>query len=165
MTCTLLPPHIAGQTSYVAGVAAANCAGSYVFGASTGDGQLTTKPSEWVSGVPVKRPTVPASTAAMISASLLRTVAATAARTAGWSKGTYLAAQYHRLAARRGTKRAAVAVGHTILVIVYRLLSEGDVYWDLGERYCDERDRKAVERRLVARLEGHGSTVSLDPAA
>ena len=95
----------------------------------------------------------------------LRSALIEAARAAGRSKGTYLAAQYHRLAARRGTKRAAVAVGHTILLIVYRLLSEGDVYRDLGERYFDERDRHAVERRLVARLEGLGYKVSLDPAA
>ena len=95
----------------------------------------------------------------------LRSALIEAARAAGRSKGTYLAAQYHRLAARRGTKRAAVAVGHTILLIVYRLLSEGDVYRDLGDRYFDERDRHAVERRLVARLEGLGYKVSLDPAA
>ena len=95
----------------------------------------------------------------------LRSALIEAARAAGRSKGTYLAAQYHRLAARRGTKRAAVAVGHTILLIVYRLLSDGDVYHDLGERYFDERDRHAVERRLVARLEGLGYTVSLNPAA
>ena len=88
-----------------------------------------------------------------------------AARAAGRSKGTYLAAQYHRLAARRGSKRAAVAVGHTILLIIYRLLSQGDVYHDHGDRYFDERDRHAVERRLVARLEGLGYKVSLDPAA
>jgi len=84
---------------------------------------------------------------------------------AGRSKQTYLSAQYHRLAARRGTKRAAVAVGHTILVIVYHLLSEDEVYCDLGDRYFDERDHQAVERRLVARLEGLGYTVSLQPAA
>jgi transposase len=95
----------------------------------------------------------------------LRSTLIEAARAAGRSKGTYLAAQYHRLAARRGTKRAAVAVGHTILVIAYRLLSEGDVYRDLGDRYFDERDRHTVERRLVARLEGLGYTVSLAPAA
>ena len=88
-----------------------------------------------------------------------------AARAAGRSKGTYLAAQYHRLAARRGTKRAAVGVGHTILLIVYRLLSEGDVYHDLGDRYFDERDRHTVGRRLVARLENLGYKVSLNPAA
>jgi hypothetical protein len=58
----------------------------------------------------------------------LRSTLIEAARAAGRSNGTYLAAQYYRLAARRGTKRAAVAVGHTILGVVYRLLSEGDVY-------------------------------------
>jgi transposase len=95
----------------------------------------------------------------------LRSALIEAARAAGRSKGTYLAAQYHRLAARRGTKRAAVAVGHTILLIVHHLLSEGDVYHDLGERYFDERDRHALERRMIARLEGLGYTVSLSPAA
>ena len=95
----------------------------------------------------------------------LRSALIEAARAAGRSKGTYLAAQYHRLAARRGTKRAAVAVGHTILLIAYRLLREDDVYHDLGDRYFDERDRHAVERRLVARLEGLGYKVALEPAA
>jgi transposase len=95
----------------------------------------------------------------------LRSMLIEAARAAGRSKRTYLSAQYHRLAARRGTKRAAVAVGHTILVIAHRLLSKGEVYRDLGERYFDERDRHTVERRLVARLEGLGYTVSLNPAA
>jgi hypothetical protein len=95
----------------------------------------------------------------------LRSALIEAARAAGRSKGIYLAAQYHRLAARRGTKRAAVAVGHTILVISYHLLSERDVYRDLGEHYFDQRDRQAVERRLVARLQGLGYTVLLDPAA
>jgi transposase len=95
----------------------------------------------------------------------LRSALIEAARAAGRSKGTYLAAQYHRLAARRGTKRGAVAVGHTILLIVHRLLSEGDVYRDLGDRSFDERDRHAVEHRLVARLEGLGYRVALEPAA
>jgi len=95
----------------------------------------------------------------------LRSALIEAARAAGRSRGTYLAAQYHRLAARRGTKRAVVAVGHTILLIVHRLLSESDIYRDLGERYFDERDRHAVERRLVARLEGLGYQVALEPAA
>jgi transposase len=95
----------------------------------------------------------------------LRSALTEAARAAGRSKRTYLAAQYHRLAARRGRKRATVAVGHTILVIAYHLLREGGGYRDLGERYFDERDRQAVERRLVGRLEGLGYKLSLEPAA
>ncbi|MGZ3639603.1 MAG: IS110 family transposase, partial [Ktedonobacterales bacterium] len=75
-----------------------------------------------------------------------------------------LAAQFHRLAARRGAKRAAVAVAHSVLVIVYVLLTrQQDQYRDLGSQYFDERDRQAVQRRLVRRLEALGYTVSLEP--
>lgn len=59
----------------------------------------------------------------------------------------------------------AVAVGHSILVITYHLLADQSVYRDLGVRYFDERDRQAVERRLVQRLAGLGYKVSLEPAA
>ncbi|MBI4498300.1 MAG: IS110 family transposase [Chloroflexi bacterium] len=79
------------------------------------------------------------------------------------SKGTYLAAQCRRLAARRGKQKAAMAVGHSILVIVYHLLAYGEVYSDLGANYFDERDRQMVERRLVRRLEGLGIQVELKP--
>jgi transposase len=93
----------------------------------------------------------------------LRALLVQAAHAAARTRGTYLAAQYRRLAARRGKARAAIAVGHTILVIAYHLLSEGTTYRDLGANYFDERERQAVERRLVHRLEGLGYTVSLAP--
>jgi transposase len=93
----------------------------------------------------------------------LRALLVQAAHAAARKKGTYLAAQYRRLAARRGTSRAAIAVGHSILVIAYHLLRRGTVYRDLGPNYFDERDRAAVERRLVRRLESLGYTVSLQP--
>ena len=86
-----------------------------------------------------------------------------AAQAAAKTKGTYLAAQYRRLAARRGKHKAAVAVAHTILVIAYHLLKDGHGYEDLGGNYFDERDRQFVERRLVRRLEGLGYRVSLEP--
>ena len=95
----------------------------------------------------------------------LRTVLVEAAHAAGHTKHTYLGAQFRRLAARRGKKRAAVAVGHTILVIVYHLLTEGTIYHDLGPHYFDERARQATERRLVRRLEALGYKVALEPAA
>jgi transposase len=98
----------------------------------------------------------------------LRTLLVEAAQAAGRTKGTYLGAQYRRLAARRGKKRAAVAVGHSILVIIYHLLTEGREYEDLGAQFFDERDRQRVERRLVRRLEALGYDVTLatrDPAA
>jgi hypothetical protein len=89
-----------------------------------------------------------------------------AARAAGRTRDTYLSAQYRRPARRRGRKRAAVAVGHSILVIACHVLERGCGYQELGGNYFDERDRRAVERRLVRRLEGPGYKVTLDqPAA
>ena len=95
----------------------------------------------------------------------LRRALVEAAQAAGRSRRTYLGAQFRRLAARRGKKQAAVAVGHTILTIVYHLLTAGTVYQELGPQYFDERDRQRVERRLVHRLEALGYTVALEPAA
>ena len=95
----------------------------------------------------------------------LRAALIEAAHAAARSKGTYLAAQYRRLAARRGAKKSAVAVGHSILISVYHLLRDAEPYHDLGGHYFDERDRQAVERRLVRRLEALGHKVILEPAA
>ncbi len=93
----------------------------------------------------------------------LRAALVEAAKAAGRSKKTYLGAQYRRLKARRGAKRAAVAVAHSILVIIYHILTKHEPYHDLGVTYFDERDRQAVERRLVKRLQGFGYAVSLQP--
>jgi len=93
----------------------------------------------------------------------LRAALVEAAKAAGRSKKTYLGAQYRRIAARRGAKRAAVAVAHSILVIVYHILTKHEPYHDLGVTYFDERDRQAVERRLVKRLQALGYDVSLRP--
>jgi transposase len=95
----------------------------------------------------------------------VRRVLVQGAHAAGRTKDTYLGAQYRRLSARRGKKRAAVAVGHTILVIVYYLLTRGTVYADLGPAHFDQRDREGVRRRLVGRLEKLGYTVTTEPAA
>jgi transposase len=92
----------------------------------------------------------------------LRETLVEVARPAGKTK-TYLGALYHRLAARRGSKRAAVAVAHTILVIAYHLLTRKQMYQDLGFNYHDEIDRRAVQRRLVRRLEALGLEVSVQP--
>jgi transposase len=95
----------------------------------------------------------------------LRTALVEAGQAAARTKETYLAAQYRRLAARRGAKRAAVAVAHSLLVMVYALLTQPTRYHELGGHYFDERDRQAVERRLVHRLEALGYTVSLAPTS
>ncbi len=78
---------------------------------------------------------------------------------------TYLATQYRRIAARRGKKRALIALGHTILVIIYYLLTRRVPYRDLGPLHSDERDRHRVEQRLVRRLERLGYVVNLQRAA
>jgi transposase len=95
----------------------------------------------------------------------LRATLVEAAQAARRKKDTYLAAPFRRVAARRGTKKAAVAVGHSILVIVYHLLRDGTIYQDLGSTYFDRRGQAALERRLVKRLEALGHTVTLAPAA
>jgi transposase len=93
----------------------------------------------------------------------LRQLLIEAAHGAAHTKQTYLGALYRRLAARRGTKKALVAVGHAILVITYHVLTRREPYQDLGANYFDERDRQAVERRLVRRLEQLGYEVRLKP--
>lgn len=85
---------------------------------------------------------------------------------AGRTKDTYLAAQYHQIRGRRGPQRAAVAVGHSILVIAWHLLSTGEPYNDLGGDYFDKRRNSAArQHRLVTQLEALGHKVTLEPAA
>ncbi len=92
----------------------------------------------------------------------LRSALVEAALAASKTKGTYLSSQYHRLAARRGKKKAVVAVAHTILVIAYQLIQKRVPYEELGGLYFDERDRDALERRLVDRLEKLGNKVTIE---
>ena len=76
---------------------------------------------------------------------------------------TYLGAQYHRLARRRGKKKAIVAVAHSLLVIAYHILKEGTVYRELGHDYFDKRDTVRLQRRLITRLESLGLRVTVEP--
>jgi len=85
-----------------------------------------------------------------------------AAHGAAHTKNRYLSSQYHRLAARRGKKKAQVAVGHSILVIAYHLLTRKQPYSDLGANYFDERDRQAVTKRCLNRLQKLGFKVTLE---
>ena len=93
----------------------------------------------------------------------LKTALVQAAQAAARTRDTYLAAQCTRLTARRGRKKAIVAVAHSILVIVYRLLERGEDYCDQGANYFDQRQPQAVTRKLVGRLEQMGFDVSLQP--
>ncbi len=95
----------------------------------------------------------------------LRTALVEAAQAAARKRDSYLSAQYRRLAARRGKKKAIVALGHSLLIMAYHVLKRRVDFQDLGPTYFDERDRTNVERRLVRRLERLGYKVALEPAA
>ncbi len=94
----------------------------------------------------------------------LRAALIEAAHAAGRKTDCFLAAQYHRLARRRGKKRAAVAVAHSILVIAYHLVTRGTSFQELGGAYFSERDRQAHERRLVRELQQRGYRVTPPPS-
>jgi transposase len=81
----------------------------------------------------------------------LRQVLVEAAHVAAKTTGTYLAAQYRRIAARRGKKRARMALGHTILIIVYEVLARKQPYQDLGTAYVDQLAQHRVQQPLVHR--------------
>jgi len=80
-------------------------------------------------------------------------------------KNNYLSALYRRLAVRRGSKRATIAVAHKLLVIAYYILRDGTCYSDLGADYFDRLNPEGLRRRLTKRLEGLGFKVTVEPAA
>ncbi|NCF69635.1 MAG: IS110 family transposase [Chloroflexi bacterium] len=94
----------------------------------------------------------------------LKAMLVQAAHTVARSKDNYLSAQFRRIARRRGKKRAAVAVAHSILVIAYHLLRDGTEYIELGGDYFDKLNKQQIERGLVKRLEQLGHKVILEPA-
>jgi transposase len=91
-----------------------------------------------------------------------KTMLVQAGHAAGKTK-TYLGAQYRRLSKGRGIKRAAVAVGHSILVIYYHMLTTSQPYQEKGEDYFAHHDQQEKERRLVKQLERLGYDVNLTP--
>jgi transposase len=98
----------------------------------------------------------------------LREALVQAAQVASQQPGTYLQAQYQRLVRRMGKKKALVAVGHSILVMIYHMLSRKQTYQELGGDYFDRLNVEAQRQRLIRRLEALGLKVSveeLEPAA
>lgn len=96
---------------------------------------------------------------------LLKRALVSAAHAAARTKGTYLSAQYHRIAARRGAGRAAVAVAHTILIIVYCILKRHEPYKELGADYLSKRKEDVALHRALATLETLGYTVQIEKVA
>jgi len=95
----------------------------------------------------------------------LKTALVEAAQASTRAKGTYLRDKFYRLKARRGAKRAVVAIAHKILVAAYHMLSQQVSYNDLGDLYLDKLNKQHLTRNLVRRLERIGWRVTLEQAA
>jgi len=93
----------------------------------------------------------------------LKTALVEAANAAARTKGTYLRDKFYRLKARRGYKRAAVAIAHKILVSIYHMFSHQVSYNDLGDLYLDKLNQNHLTRNLVHRLERLGYSVTWAP--
>src|SRR5258706_3838339 len=93
----------------------------------------------------------------------LRAVLVQAAQAAAHTKHTSLAARYRRIAARRGAKRAVIALAHTILVIAYHLIARREPYQERGEDYLQHGDPERRTQRLVRQLGHLGFEVTLRP--
>jgi transposase len=95
----------------------------------------------------------------------LKTTLVQCAKAAARKKASYLQAQFHRLRARRGAKKATGALAASILTIVYHMLTSGELYRDLGPDHFDHKAKAANTRRLVTRLQNLGYAVQIIPLA
>jgi len=98
----------------------------------------------------------------------LRRTMSEAAWAASHSKDTYFAAQFRRIASRRGKKRANIAVAHSLLVTGYTMLTHGSHYQEVGACFFDSLNRDKVKKSAVKKLEALGYEVTLkatEPAA
>lgn len=95
----------------------------------------------------------------------LRRTLCQAAWAATRKKDRYLSAQFRRLAARRRTKRAVMAVAHTMLIIAYTMPKTSRSYHELGGNYLEQINKDQLQRYFVKRLQKLGLTVTVEPAA
>lgn len=95
----------------------------------------------------------------------MRTALVEAAQAASHCKNSYLSAHSHHIAVRRGTKRAAVALAPTLLIMVYQLIVHEQEYQEGGVTSLDERERQDKEQRLVRQLEKLGFVGTLTPTS
>jgi len=92
----------------------------------------------------------------------LRVALCEAAQAVGRMKPNFLSHQYHRIAARRGKKRATIAVAHSLLVICYYLLKRQTEYVELGATYQDKRREESIVKHSLKRLTSLGYKVSIE---
>jgi transposase len=95
----------------------------------------------------------------------LRSAIVEAANAAGHKKDCYLSAMYHRLAGKRGKKRALIAVARTILQSCYYMIQRGSKYQDLGANYYERRNPEGLAKHLAKRIEKLGFAVTIAKAA
>lgn len=81
------------------------------------------------------------------------------------TKGSYLQAQFYRIRARRGPKKAILAVAASMLTAIYHMLKDGTLYQDLGPNHLNARDKERQKNRLIKRLADLGYVVELVPQA
>jgi transposase len=93
----------------------------------------------------------------------LKTTLVQCAWAASRVKDSYLNAQFHRIRARRGPKKAILAVAASILTAVYHMLKDGTLYQDLGAKHFDTRSKEQQKNRLIKRLAALGYSVELAP--
>ena len=93
----------------------------------------------------------------------LKTTLVTAAWAAIRVKGSYLQAQFLRLKARRGAKKAIMAVAASMLTAAYHMLKNGVEYRELGADHFTRRDRSKAIARLLRRLNDLGCDVQVTP--
>lgn len=94
----------------------------------------------------------------------LKTTLIQAAWAAVKVKGTYLQAQFHRIRARRGTKKAIVAVAASMLTAAWHMLRDGTEWNELGAAHFDRADAAKTANRLIRRLQQIGYVVHAEPA-
>lgn len=95
----------------------------------------------------------------------LKTAFVQAAWSAQRARGTYMQAHFRRIRFRRGAKKAAVAVGHSLFVRCFELVAQGTQYRELGGTYFDQRRTDSIARKMVKKLEELGFEVNLNPKA
>ena len=78
--------------------------------------------------------------------------------------GGYLQAQFHRIRARRGVKKAIIAVAASMLTAVWHMLRDGTEWHDLGAAHFDQANTQKVANRLLKRLQSIGYNVQITPA-
>jgi transposase len=93
----------------------------------------------------------------------LRRVLSEAAWAASCAKDSYFAAQFRRIAARRGKSRALIAVAHSLLTVIYNILKFHKEYHDLGRDYFERQEPERLQNYFTRRLEALGLEVTLKP--